>query len=111
MNKPLQWLKWNVLKATETNCSNRKKYAEIIHETAFLNNQRIMRRGQEMILDQDLISYLEKIVRNPYRIVSNYTSLLFSVSTQQLSKSHSHLLCIMTILVLMVRQCTTCLVL
>jgi hypothetical protein len=31
-----------------------------------------------------------------------YSSLLFSISTQQLSKSHSHSLCIMSLLVLIV---------
>jgi hypothetical protein len=56
MKKRLQWIRSKILKATKTICHERKRHVEITYETAFLNNQRIMRRGQEMILNQNLIS-------------------------------------------------------
>jgi aromatic ring-opening dioxygenase LigB subunit len=80
MNKPLQWVKSNVLKATKTNCHYGKKYAEMIHKTAFLNNQRIIRRGQEMILDQHLISAFgenrEKAIQNFKQRINIKTKLI-----------------------------------
>jgi hypothetical protein len=40
-------------------------------------------------------------------VALSYTSILFSVSAQQQSKSHSHLLSVTSLLALIVRQCAT----